>query len=373
MTTTNLTLLDDQRQAHLLALIERGDELEVGNLLASPWSIEDLVALDGYEPFVRERIGGGLIANVFRLDGMTCDWALKRVRVRPHVTKAIAQTSFLNEVQRRADVERLKSAPGSAERWRMLADTHYASLRRGVILSPWIGGEMVTEWDERKLAQLFKTICALWMQGLFEWNLSPSNIVDDGRQIHLFDFGHMYRFDPQHYFNSAGNGRDHPMFHPVERFETRNYSAVLLRMEIEQGGDAALAAFRLQKSIALDAYENMRDKAARRGADAAVVMWLDGIMKRWRAGLRGDIATLYLRELWRSHRVDVEDDLRNKSGTQQTLDRLDWLLAAVNEHFYALTTQQALFWGDEDKRQDELRAMLMFQRALVLRPESIGI
>jgi hypothetical protein len=365
MSSTNINTLDAQRQQRQLAFMAGDDDLQIGSPAKSPWPIQQLAALEGNEPFVTESHQGGLTAIVHRLRAAGGDWALKRVRARPLVMNVDGQTSFLNEVQRRADVERLKSAAGGVERWRALVDTHYASLRRGIILSPWIDGQIVTAWDERKLAQLFETLCGLWMQGLFEWDLSPGNILDDGRQIRLFDFGYMYRFDPQHHFNSAGNGRDFPMFHPVERFETRHFSALLLKMEIEKGGDAALAAFRLQKSVALDAYESMRDKAARRCADATVIMWLDGIMKRWRAGLRGDIASLYLRDLWRSHRVDLDDDLRGKSCTPQTLDRVDWLLAAVDEHFPSLVKQHMLFWDDEGKSQSALRATLTGQRELV--------
>ncbi len=53
-----------------------------------------------------------------------------------------------------------------------------------------------------------------------EWDLCSGNLlVDRQEQLWLFDFGYMYPFDPLREFNS--NGLADPLFHFVERFETR--------------------------------------------------------------------------------------------------------------------------------------------------------
>src|SRR5262249_36916197 len=160
----------------------------VGDEATLPLSLQTLCASDAGQPHVVQRLDSGLTAVVLRLRANGRDWTLKRARPRPLVKNVDGQTSFLNEVQRRADLEVLKRADPT--RGPGIVDTHYASYRRGVILSPWIAGEHVHEWDERRLQQLLHTACALWVEGLFEWDLCNGNILDDGRQIRLFDFGY---------------------------------------------------------------------------------------------------------------------------------------------------------------------------------------
>ena len=62
--------------------------------------------------------------------------------------------------------------------------------------------------------------------GWFDWDPSPGNLLDDGQQISVFDFGYMWPFDPLHEFNS--NGLADPQFHVPERLETRTLSGLWL-------------------------------------------------------------------------------------------------------------------------------------------------
>jgi hypothetical protein len=237
------------------------------------------------------------------------------------------------------------------------------------MLSPWIEGCHIDEWDERKLSQILGLACELWLEGLFEWDLCRGNILDDGRQLCLFDFGYMYRFDPLRQFSSAGHGTDVPLFHPAERFESRCLCTALLELEQGRGVDAALTIYRMEKEIALEVYRNMRCNIAVRGGSAEVLAWLDGITMRWAKALRGDLESLYLAENWRSHVLDLDDDLRGQTCTPMTLRRADWLLAALNERESELRAQQAFFWGDKsldaaalcNKFQEHRRAALRFQ------------
>ena len=272
--------------------------------------VEQLEAVRGDEPWVREAFEGGLTAKVFRIHAAGRDWTLKKARAQAGVHNVDGQTSFLNEIQRRAELMRLKAEPGGAQRFAGIVDTQYASLQRGILLSPWIEGGVAQTWDERSLGQLFEQLGELYLAGLFEWDLCPGNILDDGRQVMLFDFGYMYRFDPLTQFNSAGDGSSEPMFHPVERFETRNFCAWLLEMEQTQGPAAALAAFRCEKAVALPVYERLRAALAARRALPAMLLRLDDITRRWREALNGDAAALFLAENWRSHALDLADDLQ---------------------------------------------------------------
>lgn len=332
--------LDQLRQADQLALLASGAEFSVGSPAGSPLPLADLAALRGDEPWVVQRFGDGLTAEVYRLRLAGRDWTLKRAR-RPALVKNVdGQTSFLNELQRRADVMRLKAAGVAG--LDAIVDTTCGSLRHGVLLSPWIDGEIVHGWDERRLTQVIAGLVACASAGLFEWDPSPGNLLDDGRRLWLFDFGYMYRFDPLTQFNSAGHGGDCPQFHPVERFETRCFFAVLLSIERQHGLAAALDLYRLEKVIATEACRRWRSELAARGASAPVLARLDGLLARWTAALAGDIGRLYLAEGWRSHALDLADDLSGQSCTPMTLLRADWLIDALRQQHGDLAASGAL-------------------------------
>jgi hypothetical protein len=93
--------------------------------------------------------------------------------------------------------------------------------------SPWIDGEPIHQLTPPLIAQLFTTLEACEEQGLMEWDLCSGNLlVDREEQLWLFDFGYMYPFDPLKEFNS--NGLADPLFHFVERFETRFFFSWLM-------------------------------------------------------------------------------------------------------------------------------------------------
>lgn len=309
------------RHRQQLAFVASGQELEVGQVADCPIAVAQLAATDGGQPYVNRVLSGGLTAEVYQLKAAGQLWTLKRARQRCKVQNIDGQTSFLNEVQRRADVQRLKAQAHGSERFAALVDTQYASYRHGILLSPWIDGEPVLDWDERRLLELFDALHGLLLNGLFEWDLCPGNILDDG-QIRLFDFGYMYRFDPLREFNS--NAQATPQFHGAERFETRAYFAHLLELE-RQSESRAMQAFELEKRIALQAYQRLRQALAHRGASQPVLDWLDGIGQRWQGALRGGLDGLYLQEAWRSHWLDLHDDLSGQTCTPLTLARIDWL------------------------------------------------
>lgn len=354
---------EQQRQAAQLAFVASGQDIEVGDAGACPLPVEQLMATTGEEDWVVQQLEGGLTAHVFRLRAGGRDWTLKKARERCLVQNVDGQTSFLNEVQRRADISRLQDNPATADRLRAAVRTVYASYRRGIILSPWIEGEPVADWDERRLLQMFGALEELVLAGLFEWDFCPGNVLDDGH-IRLFDFGYMYRFDPLLEFNS--NGRDTPLFHAAERFETRNFFAFLLRVEQEQGMDAALSALRLEKQIALESYQRLLAQLVARGVHPEVRAWLEAIIARWQQALRYDLSTLYLTEGWRSHRLDLMDDLHGHSCTPATLRRLDWLEQVARDHQRELRQQQALFWDDATLDAAQLLDMLQQSRQQAL-------
>lgn len=355
--------LEALRQASQLAFIASGRELAVGDVRDCPLPPELLARTRGAEPHVVATFDSGLTARVFRMHLSGREWAVKVARSPCLVQNVDGQTSFLNELQRRSEFAALTAQPDGRERFAGIAQTTYASLRQGLIVSPWIDGENVAAWDERRLEQFFALGTQLVLEGFFEWDFCSGNILDDGRQIFLFDFGYMYRFDPLRHFNSAGNGDSAPQFHLAERLETRNYLAALLEIEQAQGIAAALAAFRLEKTIALDAYRRLHSLLAQRGATRGVLGWLDGIVARWDAGLAGDLEALYLVEGWRSHSLDLDDDLHGRTCTPMTLRRADWLLATLRSDSKPLRELGALTEADARLNDGELSARYASKRA----------
>lgn len=340
-----------QRHLEQLAFVTSGKELIHGSLNDFSFSPEQLAKTCGDESYVATDMGGGLTAHVYKIQSNGRFWTLKRAREKCLVQNVDGQTSFLNEVQRRIDISSLKNNPATADRMNAIVDTQYASYRNGIILSPWIEGEHVTVWNERQLIELFDVMIELLQAGLFEWDFCTANILDDGH-IRLFDFGYMYRFDPLTEFNS--NGRAAGLFHGAERFETRCYFAYLYDLEKSKGKTEALSAYRMEKEIAIEAYQRLLFSLQGRGAIDEVIVWLQDILKSWRQGLKSNLENLYLAEGWRSHRLDVDDDLRGQTCTPQTLARIGWLQDTAKHHYKELLHLNAFFGGDKLLSREQL-------------------
>jgi hypothetical protein len=349
-------LTESARRTAQLDLVARGHEVEVGSPDAAPLPLAELLQLHAEHPAVVSVHDSGLTAVVYRVRAQGHDWAVKRARPRCLVNNVDGQTSFLNEVQRRAELTALRQATGAQGRFAGVIDTLYASVRRGIIVSPWIEGEAVRQWDERRLEQVFDTGRELVRAGFFEWDFCPGNVMDDGRQVRLFDFGYMYRFDPLNHFNSAGDGLAAPQCHLAERIETRHAFGAFLELETRLGPDAALDAFRMEKRIALRTYRRLAAELRDDGASDTVCQWLGAIADRWEDALAGDLSALYLEEGWRSHAIDLEDDLNGQTCTPATLRRADWLLAAIDTSYPALARAGALFGSDQGRSAADLRA-----------------
>ncbi|WP_341679068.1 hypothetical protein [Niveibacterium sp. SC-1] len=335
--------LNTARQTESLAFLERGCEFVFGEPGACPLPLDVLVDIHPGTLGVEQVLHGGLTAWVFKLRvGGRC-FAIKRARPECKVQNPDGATSFLNELRRHAEIDALRARgidfPG-------VVRPDFGSLRKGLVVSPWIEGEQVSDWDVRRLEQVFEAGRVLIENGFFEWDFCSGNVLDDGRHIWLFDFGYMYRFDPLRQMNTAGTGLNVPQFHLAERIETRNLFAWLLRIESAEGVDAALAAYRLVKEVALVSYGHLIANLRGRAAREEVLDWLRGFTTDWQQGLRGDLAALYLREAWRSHRLDLDDDLHGKTCTATTLRRCDWLLSAI-ERDHALLKSSGALSGEE--------------------------
>lgn len=322
--------LDALRQRRNLNFIASGAEFDFGAASDCPWVPAELASLRADSRGVEAVASGGLTAEVLCLRVGGRRYAIKKARAECLVRNADGQTSFLNELQRHAELRAL-ALPG-------VLRPLYGSLQLGLIVSPWIEGNSPQRFNPRQTSQLLETGCALVEAGFFEWDFSPGNLLDDGQQLWLFDFGYQYRFDPLTQFNSAGNGRDCPQFHLAERIIGRNLSGQLL--ELDAG--AARQALGDFIAAALTTYSGLRQRLAARGATAPVLAWLDGLIATWREGLDHDPQRLFLQLCWQAHASDLEDDLRGQTCTARTLQRADWLVQTLRRDHAALQRSGAL-------------------------------
>lgn len=327
--------LDQARQQANLAFIASGAEFAFGDPAALPLPVAELKVLNVNSPGVEALRDGGLTAEVLCLNHAGHRWAIKRARAQCRVRNPDGQTSFLNELQRHAELAPL-ALPG-------IVSPVYGSLRDRLVVSPWIAGRHPGVLDERQARTLLEAGCALIEHGFFEWDYSAGNLLDDGQRLWLYDFGYCYRFDPLTQFNSAGHGRDCPQHHLAERIEGRHLFGALL----DAGSDAdAVPHFLHFKRLAVHAYENLARRLASRGATAEVLNHYLGLASRWRRELAQDPGQLYLASAWQAHSSDLDDDLRGRSCTPRTLRRAQWLQQALREHGALLRKSGALPTAD---------------------------
>ena len=316
------------RQARLLQMLENGDEIRIGRERDCPLPLAQLTRLTEDHPDVVKVYGQGLTAEVFHLKVEGHHWCLKRCRPDSLVANVDGKTAFLTELERRREIESLRELHPTI--LSNVVCTSFGSARAGVLVSPWLRGDPVRRLNERNLAQMLAVEAELARWGWFDWDPSPGNLLDDGQQISVFDFGYMWPFDPLHEFNS--NGLTDPAFHVAERLETRTLSGLWL----EEADPLPL--FRHWRELCLAWAKGELQYLSREGASAPVLARMQGLVGEWSAALASEqaLAANWWRDMYRSHRLDIADDLSGKSCGPMTLRRLDWLEQAVREHFPAL-------------------------------------
>ena len=345
--------LEKVRQQAQLNFCESGKNIEVGDLKDFPITLAELKSTRSESHYVVETFDSGLTGVVYHLQVANKHWALKLKRPASLVNNIDGQTSFLNEMQRRYDFTVLKQT--KAADFSYIIDTKFASYSDGIILSPWIVGDPPQCFNKAIFEQIFTSICNLELNGFFEWDLSPGNILlDNNNRIKLFDFGYMYQFNPLKHFNS--NGQDTPLFHGIERFETRFFFDYLLKNPLQLSNEALFELYRLEKICALQAYQLKLQNLKNAAADVSVITHQNNINRRWEKALSNEEALkeLYLVESYRSNVLDLLDDLHGQSCNIYTLKKADLVLSFIQRHFILLFNHDAFFFGDEKLNQDQL-------------------
>jgi len=338
--------MEAQRQQAQLAFVDSKQNIEIGTLDGFPLTLSQLKSTTSDSSYVVETFNSGLTAIVYHLHLNGKSWTLKLKRPVSLVNNIDGQTSFLNEVQRRRDLAQFKKI--NPENFKHIVETQFASFTDGIILSPWIVGEPLTMLNRDLFLQIFGAIMNLELNGLFEWDFCPGNILlDTEKQIKLFDFGYMYQFDPKKHFNS--NGQNTPLFHGIERFETRFFFDFVLKNSLDLPPDALFSLYKIEKQCALQVYQQKLQKLLELGADASVIAWQRAINERWQSALSDDSAlqACYLLESFRSNLLDLLDDLHGQSCSPYTLQKADLVLHLTEQHFAQIAASGGFFFGDE--------------------------
>jgi len=334
------------RKKSQLLFLNSNKEIQVGRKENLPLSIDDIKEIN-QESLVVEEVLKGFTSIVYKIKVDGQYYALKKKREKAIVRNIDGRTSFLNEIQRRRDFENLKKTV--PQLCSGIVETIYASLKHGFILSPWIEGKCITRLNGRNIYEhLFDTIYYMECNGFFEWDPCSGNIlVVDGNQVKLFDFGYTYSYNPLSEYNSVG--KKEPIFHGVERFETRTFMGYLMNYIEKKGEEKILDEYRIEKEIALKYYIKKLRWLEKRRADDDIIIWIKEVTELWELGLtnRDRLRQLYMLESFRSYVLDVNTDINGKCCGFRTLKKADRIIEMLRNHYDFLKQNDGLFWGDE--------------------------
>lgn len=341
----------EQRRKNQLDFLESKQEIEVGNKTDLPLSIEEILKIDTNSGYIVQEISSGLTAIVYKICIGNRFYNLKKKREAILVKNIDGQTSFLNEIQRRKNFYSYKST--EPENFINIVDTIYASLNNGFILSEWIDGEIVTEFNEKIISDIFKTHLEIEKKGLFECDLSLANLlIDTNNNVRFFDFGYMYPYSPLIHFNS--DGKQLPIFHLCERLESRSLMQYL--MDLEKQPELMLQTFENTKKLALETYITKLYWLEKNNADNEVINWQKSFISFWEYSLKSqdNLLKVYELESFRSYVLDVHDDISGKSCTPMTIKKINKIIEKIQNNYNFLKIQNGLFWGDEILKYPEL-------------------
>lgn len=334
----------NRRRERQLEILSSGRNIIVGDRENLPITLDEILTIDKAHPFVEKIYSGGLSAVVYKININNRYYNLKKKRDKILVENVDGQTSFLNEIQRRKELFEAKQK--RPEDFNGIVDTIYANLNAGIIFSHWIEGEEVTIYNEEIFRHLFLTLFHMEQIGIFENDPTVGNIVVKDNRIKLFDFGYAYRFDPLKDLNMEGF--DQPVFHIVERFESRAFMIHLLDIEEIHGVNRVLDLYRLEKKVAIEVYESKICWLKMQGAESRVIEYFEIIVERWNRGLSSHIKLLemYRLEQFRSFLIDVVDDISGKSCTPDTLLKVENIISTLEHSYNYLLKNGAFFWED---------------------------
>ncbi len=117
-----------------------------------------------------------------------------------------------------------------------------------------------------------------------------------------------------------------------------------------------LAQYREMKRLAVESYRRKLVWLRARRADPLVLAHFQQLTARWESALADPAALsrLFAVEAFRSHVLDIEDDLHGQSCTLLTLQRIDWVINQLEQHYRFIADEGGLFYDNVGKSQQAL-------------------
>ncbi|MGM0508986.1 MAG: hypothetical protein ACQERZ_07495 [Fusobacteriota bacterium] len=341
------------RRKRKLDFLKTKKEMEVGDIRDLPINLEEIKDIEDYPEYIERIFEDGLTGRVYKLDINGEKYTLKKEKDEIGVKNVDGLTSFLNEIQRREDFYSLKEK--SPNKYNGIVDTIYASLNNGFIFSKWIEGIEPKKYTKNIIKSLFSVLWELEKVGIFEWDLCTGNLlVDNNENIKLYDFGYTYKFNPLKEYNS--DGKELPIFHMAERFETRAFMQYLMNIEEKEGIKKVLDIYKMEKRLAIEIYNKKLNWLIKNNADKDIIEFYEDILKLWKKGIikNKELKTIYCLESFRSYLLDVHDDISGKSCTPDTIKKINKVINICDEKYKFIKENDGFFFGDELLSKKEL-------------------
>lgn len=336
------------RRQKQVAFLESDQNIIIGSLVDFPLRIEDVLAMTEDSPFVVQKIESGLTSLNYNIQVQGNKYNIKVKRQKILVSNLDGQTSFLNEIQRRYELEEIRKTNPMLDKG--IVKTIYANLHEGIIISNFIDGVHPENYEERDLENFFNVLFHLDTNGFFEWDLCKGNIMKEGSQFILFDFGYMYRFNPLKEFNSEGLNA--PNFHPIERFETRHYLHVLRDLE----ESVSKGKYRVLKRLTKDYFNRKVEFLLDHNADEVVIKHYQSLIQHLGNILMDNRAleVHYISDMYRATALDIEDDISGKSCTKYTLEKVAYMKKLIQNEYTLLSSNNVFLHEDRLSQSDLL-------------------
>lgn len=343
----------EARRIKQLEQLNSGEEICFGTLENLSITIDELLSIQKNSPVVEEFFGGSATADVFRLNINGNLYTLKRKKSVIQVATIDGQVSFMNEVQRRVELEELKKQGTFPKLSKNLVETIYASFNHGIILSKWIEGSHVKIFNREIIDNLFETIYNLEINGFFEWDLAPGNIIVKDNNIKLYDFGYMYKFNPREEYNPDGNEFSH--LYGISVFEIRSFYTWLIGIE-SQGIEEVLNELQIEKECALKYSIKKYEWLKENNADNNILEWQQSIIDElnWCLESKNNLKELYISEKFKCFSYDVDADIRGEWCTQNTLYKIDEIIKSLEENYELFKKKGVIYSGYEDLTKKEI-------------------
>jgi len=343
----------EQRIQRQQKILQNNTEIIVGSTTALPFDIRLINTIDTTHPQVETVVENGLTSVVYKFKTGHSYFAVKKKRESIIVDNDAGQMSFINEIEIRRDLEILRKQ--NPEPYVCLIPTLYASLQKGVIISPWIEGACPEEFTEPLLESILNTIYNLEISGLFEWDLAPGNmLVNNKNQIMLYDFGYMHHFNPLTEYNTDGVEKD--FIHGIERFESRSFFLHLLHFQNKYGLPKTLDLYQAEKKIALHYQNKKMSWLESNHAEPYIISWLEKIIQAYKTALsnRNKLKELFISETFKAYALDVYYELKGKTCLPNTLHKIKQITFYLSSNFDQIKKENLLFFGDDKFDQEEL-------------------